>query len=172
MPISTVWILKYVQQCYAKWFWTISSLGAPLNMNAGGKVVAFVWFSSLPIRKELTLLPLCCRKTTWNWWFCIHYTSFPDEIERMIWAGDLGLIDFVHFPNKIEQISLICSICSISHKTSTFDFMRLPKSIWFNRTMKLNSVWLHSIEILYGCVRLDMSGVRKSSIGYVGRRYS
>ena len=29
MPISTVWILKYVQQCYVKWFWTISSLGAP-----------------------------------------------------------------------------------------------------------------------------------------------
>ena len=29
MPISTVWILKYVQQCYFKWFWTISSLGAP-----------------------------------------------------------------------------------------------------------------------------------------------
>ena len=31
MPISTVWILKYVQQCYVKWFWTISSLGAPDN---------------------------------------------------------------------------------------------------------------------------------------------
>ena len=29
MPISTVWILKYVQQCYVKWFWTVSSLGAP-----------------------------------------------------------------------------------------------------------------------------------------------
>ena len=31
MPISTVWILKYVQQCYVKRFWTISSLGAPDN---------------------------------------------------------------------------------------------------------------------------------------------
>ena len=31
MPISTVIILKYVQQCYVKWFWTISSLGAPEN---------------------------------------------------------------------------------------------------------------------------------------------
>ena len=30
MPISTVWILKYVHQCYVKWFWTISSLGAPV----------------------------------------------------------------------------------------------------------------------------------------------
>ena len=30
MPISTVWVLKYVQQCYDKWFWTISSLGAPV----------------------------------------------------------------------------------------------------------------------------------------------
>ena len=29
MPISAVWILKYVQQCYVKSFWTISSLGAP-----------------------------------------------------------------------------------------------------------------------------------------------
>ena len=29
MAISTFWILKYVQQCYVKWFWTISSLGAP-----------------------------------------------------------------------------------------------------------------------------------------------
>ena len=29
MPISTVQILKYVQQCYVKWFWTICSLGAP-----------------------------------------------------------------------------------------------------------------------------------------------
>ena len=29
MPISTVWILKYVRQCYVKWFWNISSLGAP-----------------------------------------------------------------------------------------------------------------------------------------------
>ena len=29
MPISTVYILKYVQQCYVEWFWTISSLGAP-----------------------------------------------------------------------------------------------------------------------------------------------
>ena len=33
MPISTVWILKYVQQCYVKWFWTISSLGAPDDVN-------------------------------------------------------------------------------------------------------------------------------------------
>ena len=30
MPISTIWILKYVQQCYGRWFWTISSLGAPV----------------------------------------------------------------------------------------------------------------------------------------------
>ena len=29
MSISTDWILKYAQQCYVKWFWTISSLGAP-----------------------------------------------------------------------------------------------------------------------------------------------
>ena len=29
MPITTVEILKYVQQCYVKWFWAISSLGAP-----------------------------------------------------------------------------------------------------------------------------------------------
>ena len=29
MPKSTVWILKYVKQCYVEWFWTISSLGAP-----------------------------------------------------------------------------------------------------------------------------------------------
>ena len=29
MPISTDWILKYVQQCYVKCFWTISSMGAP-----------------------------------------------------------------------------------------------------------------------------------------------
>ena len=38
MPISTVWILKYVQQCYVKWFWTISSLGAPevAFANLGG----------------------------------------------------------------------------------------------------------------------------------------
>ena len=34
MPISTVWILKYVQQCYVKWFWTISSLGAPVFWNS------------------------------------------------------------------------------------------------------------------------------------------
>ena len=33
MPISTVWILKYVQQCYVKWFWTISSLGAPVSLH-------------------------------------------------------------------------------------------------------------------------------------------
>ena len=29
MPTCTVWILKYVQQCYVNWFWTMSSLGAP-----------------------------------------------------------------------------------------------------------------------------------------------
>ena len=33
MPISTVWILKYVRQCYVKWFETISSLGAPDDVN-------------------------------------------------------------------------------------------------------------------------------------------
>ena len=33
MPISTVSILKYVQQCYGKWFWTISSLGAPVKVR-------------------------------------------------------------------------------------------------------------------------------------------
>ena len=33
MLISTVWILKYVQQCYVKWFWTISSLGAPVRIT-------------------------------------------------------------------------------------------------------------------------------------------
>ena len=31
MSISTVWILKFVQQCYVKWFWTLSSLGAPVH---------------------------------------------------------------------------------------------------------------------------------------------
>ena len=29
MPISTVWMLKYAQQCFVKWLWTVSSLGAP-----------------------------------------------------------------------------------------------------------------------------------------------
>ena len=33
MPTSTDWILKYVQQCYVKWFWTTSSLGAPERLN-------------------------------------------------------------------------------------------------------------------------------------------
>ena len=37
MPISPVWILKYVQQCYVKWFWTISSLGAPNGSRLLGK---------------------------------------------------------------------------------------------------------------------------------------
>ena len=38
MPIFTVWILKYVQQCYFKWFWTISSLGAPENQERSEKL--------------------------------------------------------------------------------------------------------------------------------------
>ena len=33
MPISTVQILKYIQQCYVKWFCTISSLGAPEKLT-------------------------------------------------------------------------------------------------------------------------------------------
>ena len=33
MAISTVQILKYVQQCYVKWFWTICSLGAPGDLG-------------------------------------------------------------------------------------------------------------------------------------------
>ena len=33
MPISAVWILNYVQQCSVKWFWTISSLGAPVYID-------------------------------------------------------------------------------------------------------------------------------------------
>ena len=77
------------------------------------KVVAVVWFSSLPIHKELTILPLCCRKTTWNWWFCIRYTSFPDEIERMIWVYSI-LFGFT-FRTKLNSSVWLCSICSISH---------------------------------------------------------
>ena len=41
MPISTVWILNYVQQCYVKWFWTISSLGAPEKLEPDGRIGDF-----------------------------------------------------------------------------------------------------------------------------------
>ena len=109
------------------------------------KVVAVVWFSSLPIHKELTILPLCCRKTTWNWWFCIRYTSFPDEIERMIWV--YSILSGFTFRTKLNSSVWLCLICSVSHKTSTFDFMQLPKWIGFNRTSSIrfsNSVRLCS----------------------------
>ena len=40
MPVSTVWILKYAQQYYVKWFWTISSLGAPAIFFVSSKTVS------------------------------------------------------------------------------------------------------------------------------------
>ena len=47
MPISTVWILKYVQQCYVKRFWTISSLGAPDIYQEQQMFVfaGYIWFN-------------------------------------------------------------------------------------------------------------------------------
>ena len=36
MPVSTVWVLKYVQQYYVKWFWNISSLGASEDIAVFG----------------------------------------------------------------------------------------------------------------------------------------
>ena len=35
-------MLKYVQQCYFKWFWTISSLGAPDTCVAAWKNYTFL----------------------------------------------------------------------------------------------------------------------------------
>ena len=60
MPISTVWRLNYVQQCYVKWFWTIPSLGAPVK-----SVFAFFLFF-------IAIIPTCllCQmlaNPSWAW---------------------------------------------------------------------------------------------------------
>ena len=49
MPISTVWILKYVHQCYVKWFWTISSLGAPVFSRVASPLFSPTSLGSLEI---------------------------------------------------------------------------------------------------------------------------
>ena len=72
MPISTVWILKYVQQCYVKWFWTISSLGAPVGERVKlytGKTGALVFFFFVNISPALYYL------NAWN--RLIWHLNFP-----------------------------------------------------------------------------------------------
>ena len=55
MPISTICVLKYVQQCYVKWFWTISSLGAPDTLLIQtGKYENKV--ASIPVDERLCLV--------------------------------------------------------------------------------------------------------------------
>ena len=49
MLISTVWILKYVHQCYVKWFWTISSLGAPVFSRVASPLFSPTSLGSLEI---------------------------------------------------------------------------------------------------------------------------
>ena len=52
MPISTVWILKYVQQRYVKWFWTISSLGAPFYFFSFSESESESWFDGRAFRSR------------------------------------------------------------------------------------------------------------------------
>ena len=59
MPISTVWILNYIQQCYVKWFWTTSSLGAPGkkldkqgNIRWMGSFLGFTFLKTLSFEVE------------------------------------------------------------------------------------------------------------------------
>ena len=70
MPTSTVWILKYVQQCYVKRFWTISSLGA-LNKPA--------WRVVSPSHEKKNLLSLAS--------VCLASPVFLQKwaVQRTIW---------------------------------------------------------------------------------------
>ena len=65
MPISTVFILKYVQRCYVKWFWTISSLGAPvftLNLKS-----AISFQRSFGGKSSWARFCTCCACVSFAW---------------------------------------------------------------------------------------------------------
>ena len=74
MPISTVWTLNYVQQCYVKWFWTISSLGAPvIKCSAFGVRRS----AKYPCRLKTpnNLFPLIAKNLNSQGVFCLHIVS-------------------------------------------------------------------------------------------------
>ena len=72
MPISTVWILKYVQQCYVKWFWTISSLGA-LEFDSRCLLVKHFSLLSCGSATQLTISTLAQARAFSSASFCEFY---------------------------------------------------------------------------------------------------
>ena len=74
MPISTVWTLNYVQQCYVKWFWTISSLGAPvIKCSAFGVRRSAKYPCRLKTPNNLFLL--IAKNLNSQGVFCLHIVS-------------------------------------------------------------------------------------------------
>ena len=74
MPISTVWMLKYVQQCYVKWFWTTSSLGAPVKAYTLIKIL--LW-----IKPSNFFLENAC----YSW--CMHQTGLFSSASVVPWVN-------------------------------------------------------------------------------------
>ena len=90
MPISTVWIVKYVQQCYVKWFWNISSFGAPDVLP----------ISLLILRKTPTVLqssdgeffPPISRPPAWS--NCVRNLEFWKDFYKFMVSAFIRQNDF------------------------------------------------------------------------------
>ena len=129
MPISTVWILKYVQQCYVKWFWTISSLGAPVKCSLCSKN-CFLPYSRLYILFELpiTRTPIPITRT---------FFRFPLKV-RVIWS------QLYLFPG----VSLLLTYPDLSLSYTKRPWNEIRPSSWMNfiSTQNSNSWSLICIE--------------------------
>ena len=102
MPIYTVWILKYVQQYYVKWFWTISSLGAPgtpfwlkpCSQSNTSEVVSSLWRAQWPAFLLAWIVSLALRKLQYRSWLLISCCQctfmLTSNVRRVIVNFKLG----------------------------------------------------------------------------------
>ena len=131
MPISTVWILKYIQQCYFKWFWTISSLGAP----------AIIFFQIDRLEPSFTdpVFRFRCRDSV-----SVSGLRTPCFSAAAIWT-DFG---YLHLSLKEKDISpkntysdFSYTLCNIKIWKKS-NFLPLPRKfefVWFLQSGSLKS---------------------------------
>ena len=134
MPISTVWILKYVQKCYVKWFWTISSLGAPVAMKIR---------ENSPCSGELGGFGgLCCR---WN--VCHQHLDMIDEMKNLpgawIWKN-MSLLYYSPFGGNLRSVvyhvSFMAAVENMSVQFVFWSLGPLSKTCLLQKRLPLSAV--------------------------------
>ena len=118
MPISTVWILKYVQQCYVKWFWTISSLGAPavslaINQPTNKKMDAYWKKEVIGGSRQSWWIKCCCC-------CCCYYRFMFHHFHKNRGSVLVGNETQIIFDNLLDQYHMTTLLSLIKKCTNTW----------------------------------------------------